>query len=293
MSTSIGCINGSTADYATTANTPAKLSVAFCFSIYAGMGGQMLASNVFAALAIIELLTSGLLISLAAFPSLVACLGNFDRIQSYLEAGELPKTTDSTESVLRSTEKGSGASPGVLDQVPSCTDAGNGRHYPKGDSAGLGRASSLSTVAQLVLQPSETTLVLGPGGCGKTTLLCALLGEAQLQCHTPLKLSLDETVAYCAQQAWLFQGSVVSAITMDLHFDFDWYQHVLWVCALDGEFAGRGDSFDIGDSGNALSGGQKHRVVCGFQQSWPSVHSTYTAGRHLPEHSIRGTTFCF
>ncbi|RXW15952.1 hypothetical protein EST38_g9897, partial [Candolleomyces aberdarensis] len=127
----------------------------------------------------------------------------------------------------------------------------------------------------------ELSLICGKLGSGKTLLLLALLGEAdvltgQLMCPRSPPDSLashakvapgDEWVvdgmcAYVPQAAWLRNASIKDNILFELPYDEERYQKTLEACALisDLEILEDGDESEIGERGVNLSGGQKARV---------------------------------
>lgn len=73
--------------------------------------------------------------------------------------------------------------------------------------------------------------------------------------------SIDEGMAYVAQQTWLQHGTMRENILWGAMYDESRYRKVIWSCALhkDIEDLG-GDNTDIGENGSTLSGGQKARV---------------------------------
>ena len=101
--------------------------------------------------------------------------------------------------------------------------------------------------------------VIGQVGCGKSSLLMALLGEME-------KLSGDAkmsgTVAYVPQIAWMQNASLKDNILFGALEQPDRYQDVLRACALetDIQILPTGDQTEIGEKGINLSGGQKQRV---------------------------------
>ncbi|TBU28095.1 multidrug resistance-associated ABC transporter [Dichomitus squalens] len=128
----------------------------------------------------------------------------------------------------------------------------------------------------------ELSLICGKLGSGKSLLLLALLGEADLlsgQLLSPRsppdtiakfakeKVSESEWVvegvcAYVPQSAWLRNASIRDNILFDLPYVEERYQKTLEACALlsDLDILEDGDQSEIGERGVNLSGGQKARV---------------------------------
>ena len=122
----------------------------------------------------------------------------------------------------------------------------------------------------------QLNVIAGPTGSGKTSLLMALLGEMQLlngSVHIPggsirqdLRphpvTGLTESVAYCAQQAWLVNATIKENILFASPYDDDRYHEVISICALerDLEILDAGDQTLVGEKGITLSGGQKQRI---------------------------------
>jgi ABC-type multidrug transport system fused ATPase/permease subunit len=73
---------------------------------------------------------------------------------------------------------------------------------------------------------------------------------------------LTETVAYCAQSAWLVNANVRDNILFANPFDEKRYKDVIVACALERDLAilDNGDKTLVGEKGITLSGGQKQRI---------------------------------
>lgn len=128
----------------------------------------------------------------------------------------------------------------------------------------------------------ELSLVCGKLGSGKTLLLLALLGEADVlagqvvcprsppdalaqfagQLVSPEEWVVKGVCAYVPQTAWLRNASIKENILFNLPFDAERYQKTIEVCALVADFLilEDGDESEIGERGVNLSGGQKARV---------------------------------
>nr|POE56764.1 atp-dependent bile acid permease [Quercus suber] len=122
----------------------------------------------------------------------------------------------------------------------------------------------------------QLNVIVGPTGSGKTSLLMALLGEMTLcegsvylpggRSRESVKRSLDtgltESVAYCAQQAWLVNGTIKENIVFASDWNPQRYKKVIVACSLqrDLEILDAGDQTLVGEKGVTLSGGQKQRI---------------------------------
>uniref|UniRef100_A0A8D1AM35 Multidrug resistance-associated protein 1 n=1 Tax=Sus scrofa TaxID=9823 RepID=A0A8D1AM35_PIG len=101
--------------------------------------------------------------------------------------------------------------------------------------------------------------VVGQVGCGKSSLLSALLAEMdKVEGHVAIKGS----VAYVPQQAWIQNVSLRENILFGRQLQERYYKAVIEACALlpDLEILPSGDRTEIGEKGVNLSGGQKQRV---------------------------------
>ncbi|KAF2484582.1 bile acid-transporting ATPase [Neohortaea acidophila] len=122
----------------------------------------------------------------------------------------------------------------------------------------------------------QMNVIIGPTGSGKTSMLMALLGEMTLlngKVYLPGGTSredlkpepgsgLTESVAYCAQQAWLLNGTIKENIVFASDWDARRYKDVIVACSLqrDLEILDNGDQTLVGEKGVTLSGGQKQRI---------------------------------
>jgi ABC-type multidrug transport system fused ATPase/permease subunit len=138
-------------------------------------------------------------------------------------------------------------------------------------------------------QIGKLNVIAGPTGAGKSSLLMALLGEMKLlsgEVHIPggsvrqdlrpdPETGLTESVAYCAQQAWLVNATIKENILFASPYDRRKYRAVLSVCALerDLEILEAGDQTLVGEKGITLSGGQKQRISL--------ARAIYSNSKHL------------
>jgi ATP-binding cassette subfamily C (CFTR/MRP) protein 1 len=112
-------------------------------------------------------------------------------------------------------------------------------------------------------KPGEFVAVVGGVGCGKSSLVNAILGEVR---EVSGKTSVCGKLAYFSQSPFILNASVRDNILfghVDQAVDEELYQRSLDVCALrrDLELLPFGDTTEIGEKGITLSGGQKARVA--------------------------------
>ncbi|XP_061163776.1 ATP-binding cassette sub-family C member 5-like [Saccostrea echinata] len=101
--------------------------------------------------------------------------------------------------------------------------------------------------------------ICGPVGCGKSAFISSIMGRISMVSG---HLAVNGSVAYAAQQAWIFNGTLRDNILFGKPYDQERYQNVLFVCGLQPDLLllPNGDETEIGDRGTNLSGGQKQRV---------------------------------
>ena len=125
------------------------------------------------------------------------------------------------------------------------------------------------------------TVISGPTGSGKSLLLGAILGEAELHSGyitvpTPPPIEdrfdskataanwiIPSAVAYVAQTPWIENATIKNNILFGLPDDPVRYEKVIKACALTKDLAmfDDGDSTEVGAQGISLSGGQKWRLT--------------------------------
>jgi ATP-binding cassette subfamily C (CFTR/MRP) protein 1 len=123
---------------------------------------------------------------------------------------------------------------------------------------------STSPPINFSMRRGAITLIVGPVGCGKTTLLKAVLGELSSQTDSQSTVGITSPfMGYCSQTPWLQNAAIRQIIIGPNSFEQEWYNKVVWLCELEEDISQMpdGDSSEIGSRGVTLSGGQRHRIV--------------------------------
>jgi ATP-binding cassette subfamily C (CFTR/MRP) protein 1 len=234
-------------------------------------GGTLDTSRVFTSMSLFALLTEPLSSFVMALSTFMGSVGCFQRIQAFLEADSRVDSRASRVKDSHSTDS-------------SWSTKGPHDLMEKGDSTQAKRAArgSLDGIAVLVqdgafgydtekepnlrninaqVPAGKFTLVVGPVGCGKSTLMKAFLGEVNLM-NGSIETSSPE-IAYCDQTPWHMNGTVRDSVIAFSGVDETWYKQVLQVCALEQDLRQlpKGDLTTIGSNGIVLSGGQSQRIA--------------------------------
>ncbi|XP_056311752.1 ATP-binding cassette sub-family C member 9 isoform X1 [Danio aesculapii] len=138
--------------------------------------------------------------------------------------------------------------------------------------------SNLSTLSDINIRipTGQLTMIVGQVGCGKSSLLLAMLGEMQTisgkvywsklpDCEILFDGNISKnrySVAYAAQKSWLLNATVEENITFGSPFNKQRYKAVIDACSLqpDIDLLPFGDQTEIGERGINLSGGQRQRI---------------------------------
>lgn len=244
------------------------------FSTWAGVAknhdGTLSLGKVFASYLYISLLASPLTSLLVTFPALIGSMVCFGRIQAHLNGKERKDNRNQpyTEPMMKDkldTSSGSEQETILTDMntTPSplpplsphiiANIQGRFRWEEEGEP--------VFDVHDFNVERGSLTFLIGPVGCGKSTLVKGLLGElAALEGSVRTNFT---GVAYCDQHPWIPNETVRNIITGYSQVDEPWYDRVTGVCALKKDMENWQDGEDTvaGTSGISLSGGQKQRLV--------------------------------
>ncbi|OCK81762.1 hypothetical protein K432DRAFT_424668 [Lepidopterella palustris CBS 459.81] len=201
-----------------------------------------------------------------------------DRIEEYLNEPETEKYTQ-----LKTKEVDENGQPII--GFDNGTFSWGGKDMKDKDSADAFKLMDVDVRFRV----GELNVIVGPTGSGKTSLLMALLGEmtclkgsvclpggrSREDLMIDPNTGLTESVAYCAQQAWLVNATIKENIVFASRWDATRYKQVIVACSLqrDLEILDAGDQTLVGEKGVTLSGGQKQRISL--------ARALYSRARHM------------
>ncbi|KAI3658482.1 hypothetical protein MP638_001908 [Amoeboaphelidium occidentale] len=112
----------------------------------------------------------------------------------------------------------------------------------------------------LTIKKGQKVAVIGDVGAGKSSLLCALLG--QIRQTKGDKLKVFASTSYVSQEAWLFNDTLRQNILFGKDYDKEKYLEVVRVSGLQRDLTLllAGDQTEIAERGANLSGGQRQRT---------------------------------
>jgi ABC-type bacteriocin/lantibiotic exporter with double-glycine peptidase domain len=204
-------------------------------------GSSLTVEKAFTTLAILKLFTQPLE-TIRQVPRMVQVITSMKRIQEFLSEDE---TVDNRQVILCSENSDEKAA--IIQLI------GTGYSYDG--------ASSVFTNVTGAINCGSFNLILGPVGSGKSTLLRLLIGG--ISATEGLVKTGSRGMAFCGQDAWLFNGTLKENIAVDQPFQLEWFWLVVWACCLDEDIDALpgGIQSSVGDEGSFLSGGQKNRMV--------------------------------
>lgn len=133
----------------------------------------------------------------------------------------------------------------------------------KSDFAWSSAGAATLVDLELVVPQGDLIAVIGETGSGKSSLLGAILGEITCVSGSVANpSSVQGSIAYVPQQAWIYNATVRENILFGEPFDEARYRNAVYVSCLQTDFAqmAAGDMTEIGEQGVNLSGGQKQRI---------------------------------
>lgn len=242
------------------------------YVIVANINGQTLdVSSAFTALSLIALLVAPIRAIVFAIPPLIAAIGCFDRIEVFISSPtkrdhRMPlqgRPSDMTR--LDTFDNSTPTDYGIeLESFTPHTDTNTSLAIISVKNLTLSWSDEDSTIIDDVtfdVQRGDLTMIVGPVGCGKSSLLRGLLGETP---SSKGNVYIDRAhAAFVDQVPWIQNSSIRNNIIGVSIFEPEWYATVVHACAFDTdiETLPEGDSTKAGSAGAALSGGQRLRIV--------------------------------
>ncbi|KAJ6779329.1 hypothetical protein PWT90_02512 [Aphanocladium album] len=213
-------------------------------------GERLSVADAFTSVSIMSLVIAPITMLAHMLPFIVAAIPCFTRIQEFLT---LCSNYEERVALLGSSSELSASNdllPSLREPVFSITN---------GSVTAKSKEEPLIKDANVSILPSTFNVVAGKVGAGKSVLLQALLGQLNVTGNAKVRTS---NVAFCAQQPWIFNGTVKDNINCKSPPDEPWYKTVVSACGLDRDFEDfpQGDATAVGTKGVSLSGGQKQRV---------------------------------
>ncbi|KAJ5069267.1 multidrug-resistance like protein 1 isoform i [Anaeramoeba ignava] len=280
------------------------LTAVTTFVVYGSTGKKLTAEKVFTSIALFELMR----VQLLFLPWTIVSFSNFKvsmkRIETFLLSPEIPE--ENREIHRQRVDPNSNEVQITIQNGSFTYDTNNNQNNNNNNEIDIKKEIPLEeqkSQKQVLLknisldfEPRKLTMIIGPVGSGKSSLLAAILGEmVQLQGKTTIKGS----IAYVSQEAWIQNGTVKENILFGHALDKKRYNQVIESCALIPDLAvlPAGDSTEIGEKGVNISGGQKQRISLAraiysnadiflFDDPLSAVDSH--VGRHIFDQAILG-----
>ncbi|KAG8926192.1 hypothetical protein FRC00_003144 [Tulasnella sp. 408] len=212
------------------------------------MEKQLSASIVFSSIAVFEVLRERMFMTFWEIPRMIAAKVSFDRINDFLlETELLDRYASSSNTISLGALPPAADSESIGFRNAVFSWSANAPSTPGGPLTPSRRNFRLRIEDDLFFEKGKLSLIIGPTGCGKTSMLMALLGEMHFQpqiLESFYNLPRGGGVAYAAQEAWI-QNTTVNATDLGA---------VLKQCALERDLTlfEAGDATEIGERGVTL-----------------------------------------
>ncbi|KAL5397860.1 hypothetical protein PMIN03_012833 [Paraphaeosphaeria minitans] len=244
------------------ANLPFYAGPVLTFAVFALLGkGSFTIERAFTSLTLISLLEMSTLKFIASLPQVSSAAGCLKRLENFFSE------VHPLKSILSPTALDPNENESLEGSEPRVETGNNGQQalFSVQDvilKTGAKTNSFSLRDVNLSIYRGQFVGITGPAGCGKTTLIKALLNRL-LVIEGRYVQRPNESIMYCAQTPWIPSGSVRDVINGQTQPDEKWYSKVIDACGLTEDFKSlnAADQTDVGSQGTNLSGGQKQRVA--------------------------------
>lgn len=254
-------VNSELTTFYSKANSPTDLAPIATFVVYTIIAlkkhdQSILAAKAFTSMSLISLVTTPVLTFIQAIPAVIQGVGCFDRIQKYCSKQHAQDNSENPDAGENLQDE----SPGSF-KMDKLRPDGSVIEFKGQDFGWDKNASPVLHNVRLKIPDGLITMIVGPIGCGKSTLIESILGDT-LTAGDRSGTNLS-SVAYCAQIPWIQSRTIRENIIRDRPMDKVWYQTVISSCGLERDITRlrQGDQTPVAGNGMTLSGGQKQRIV--------------------------------
>jgi ABC-type multidrug transport system fused ATPase/permease subunit len=179
---------------------------------------RLSASVIFSALIGFNMLRGAMSIFIWQVPYLIQAHVSIGRVQDFLNNTELLDQYSTSDIDIRDTSAEHKDDLGLA----QASFYWSKEHSIDGALTPSRQKFSLRIKDDIVFKQGALNIILGPTGCGKTSLLMALLGEMHYGPSGPgawMNLPRAGGVAYCAQEAWIQSMSIRDNILFGAPYD--------------------------------------------------------------------------
>ncbi|KAK2959609.1 Multidrug resistance-associated protein [Blattamonas nauphoetae] len=176
---------------------------------------------------------------------------------SELGVSEYPRS-DSNDTLFKQAQDES-STEGNDDASSNPTPLSSSPSPSRSSSAMSGKDGPALSDVNISIPKGSLTMIVGPVGCGKSSLGSAIVGDIEKMAGT---IRIDGKITYCPQTPWINNNTVRGNIVFNAEFEEEKYWNTVHVCALEPDFKifAAGDETAIGEKGVNMSGGQKARI---------------------------------
>ncbi|KII94420.1 hypothetical protein PLICRDRAFT_36691 [Plicaturopsis crispa FD-325 SS-3] len=249
-------------DVATESLAPITMIITFV-TYTVVMKRELDSARVFSAIAVFMMLRSQLFVTFYQAPQVMQAKVSLNRIAEFLSQTEL------LDEFTEKPENATALSPPTTDGNLSigfrdATFAWSSADGNEGAVTPSQRKFKLRIDGEVIFKRGGINLLIGPTGCGKTSVLMALLGEMHFEPSGPsswYNLPRSGGIAYAAQESWVQNETIRDNILFGSPYDEARYKKVIHQCALkrDIDLFDAGDATEVGEKGLTLS--QQARVT--------------------------------
>ncbi|PPR05039.1 hypothetical protein CVT24_010185 [Panaeolus cyanescens] len=229
------------------------------------MKKSLTASIVFSSIAVFDKFRSSFYKATHVFGSILKGKVGLERFHTFLRETELLDSFDIESKDIQDLSRPTEAEQDIIG-FKNAAFTWSADDIQSGSETPSSRFFKLQIDGLLSFKRNSLNVITGPTGCGKTSILMALLGEMHF---TPLSadswynLPRSGGVAFAAQESWVQNETIKENILFGSPYDEERYRKVIRQCALtkDLDLFEAGDDTEVGEKGLTLSGGQKARVT--------------------------------